>query len=169
MPENHPDDDRILAYALNELEDAEREAVKVHFRECAGCMQQTAQLVTLLARFREPAPAPAPVSVLVNLLERQSAGPRHRDWRHSRQLQSIAAGIVVAVLAFSAGYMQAQHEKTATERTARSQAGQGAAERKTYTIAPNLIPVATVAPGDWGMVFASSPSSQDSTAIRDSM
>ena len=169
MPENHPDDDRFIAYALNELEDTEREAMKVHFRECGRCMQQTAHLVTLLTRFREPAPASAPVSVLVQLLEHQAAGPRRRDWLHSRPLRSIAAGIVVAVLAFSAGYIQAQREQTATERPARSQAGPRAAERKTYAIAPNLIPVATVAPGDWGMALASSPSPQDSTAIRDSM
>ena len=169
MPANHPDDDRFMAYVLDELDVVEREGVTLHLVECTTCAQQTAQLTKLLTVVRDQAPAPAPVAVLVKLLERQASGQRPRGWLHSRSLRSLAAGIVIAVFAFSAGHIQARRGATA-ERQTRSQASQSnSVARKSHTFAPNLVPIATIAPGDLGIVVASSQSMQDSAAIRDSM
>ena len=167
MPANHPDDDRFLRYVLDELDPAEREAVRLHLGECTSCRQQAGQLTQLLTAFRDRVPSPAPVPVLVQLLERQAAlGSRHG--LHARPLRALAAGIVIAVLAFSAGYLQAR--RGAGEGQARSRVGsQGSVARKMQTFGPNLIPITTTDLGDLGVVVASSRSLQDSAAIRDSM
>lgn len=119
MNQPHPDDDRLIAYALGDLESGERVPVEAHLAGCDACAAQVELLARGLEVERAPRRGAAPLHLLVALLGRQMAARRRRAaWRLLGPLPAAAA---LGGLLFAGGYSQGRHA-VARNPAARSEA-----------------------------------------------
>lgn len=105
MKVTHREDDRLIAYVLDELEESERKAVQVHLAQCRTCSEVVASLMGAMEAFRATPRPHAPAQILVDLLETQaeaSARVPSRSWW--RLPFRVAAAVAVVALLFLTGF-----------------------------------------------------------------
>ena len=147
MISEHLDDDRVLVYALGDLEASERQTMDMHLRACPACSARVEELERLLALTRTRRERPAPVRVLVELLARQRAARRRVGTR--RLLAPLAAAAALGGLLFGAGYV---HGLRTSLRGSGSEARRAAEPRAPLPPPPPLALETAVVAADNGML-----------------
>ena len=105
MNARHPQDDTLIAYALNEMDPPSRAELEAHVRACPACSDTVRKLGEAMGGFRGAVLPDPPARVLVQLLSAQAEAREPRRvvswWR-----APLAAAVVVAFTAsiFVAGF-----------------------------------------------------------------
>jgi len=110
MKDLHPGDDRLIAYALDELEGPERSNIEAHLHGCGVCRSVIASLAGALEAFRASPGTDPPADVLVELVEAQTSARERRSL--GRWVFGPAAAMAVAVLlaaVFLAGFLSGRY------------------------------------------------------------
>lgn len=108
----HPSEERLIAFALDDLDDAARAEVARHRAGCARCDGALEKMERVLEAYRAaPLPDP-PAGGLVRLLHAQAnaARPPGRAFRRPAALL-VAAAVLAAV--FVGGFWTGRHAPTA--------------------------------------------------------
>ncbi len=115
-PEAHPGDDRLIAYALEELKPTEDRDVAAHLAGCEACARVVSMLKGAMESYRTAARTDLPSGVLVRLLEAQAAS-RSRGTRPGWRLRPIGAlaGFALVGMLFLSGFWTGRRSVPAPE------------------------------------------------------
>lgn len=101
----HPDDDTLVACALDELEARDRAAIEAHLAVCETCRGIEGRMRAALDAYRMSEPAEAPARVLADLLETQAAlRARRAGWSRRLRPVFVTAALVVFAGIFASGF-----------------------------------------------------------------
>ncbi len=106
MKSNHPSDDLIIAFSLDEIDPDQHESIAAHIADCDLCSQTVASLSRALEGYRNaPLPA-ASANTLVKLLEAQAvhAARGRAFWSSLNPFRLVPALALFAIL-FLAGFV----------------------------------------------------------------
>lgn len=106
MKPNHPSDDHLIAYSLEEIESELHDSIAAHVAGCEVCTQTVSSLTQALEAFRSEALPPTSADTLVSLLEAQAAHTSRRRslWSSINPFRLVPALALLAVL-FLAGFV----------------------------------------------------------------
>lgn len=85
MNANHPSDDRLIAFSLDELDPDRCDEIADHLAECETCAGTVAALGRVLDGYRDEAAPPPPSETLLRLLEEQAV--------HAEKRRSLLSGL----------------------------------------------------------------------------
>jgi anti-sigma factor RsiW len=144
---DHPDDDLLIALALDELDAGERTRVEAHLGACASCRGVVATLAGSIDSLRAAPRPTAPAGILVELLEAQSTARVERRWSWwgrlwQRRLVPVPALVVFLVL-LGAAFWAGRRSAPSTVPTAFEPGpgrGRGAIVRRAELPEPPRIP-----------------------------
>ena len=115
---SHPGEDTIIAFALEELGENEREEVESHLLACEECRRSATSLRAAIEGYQRRERPEAPARVLVDLLAAQggrSEGKRTRLLRFGAAPVALAASLLAAF--FLTGFLAGRHTASAPEGT----------------------------------------------------
>ncbi len=105
MSKEHPGEDSLIAYVLDEVDIPERAGIESHLGECAACGETVFRLSSAVETYRESGDDGAPAGVLIDLLEAQAA-TRDRMAMPWWRLKPVfaSASIALVALLFLSGF-----------------------------------------------------------------
>ncbi len=106
----HPADDRLIDYALGELEAPARKDIETHLRDCDTCRSMAVALAGAIESVRQAECPEPPAHILVDLLDAQATARARRYSRlswfswFSKPAGAMAAAVVLAGI-FAGGFL----------------------------------------------------------------
>lgn len=114
MTTPHPGDDRLIDYALAELQAGDRGSVETHLEQCNDCRKVVATLSTIVQSAQVAHPPEPPARLLVDLLQAQAdarSGPSPRITGSNRFATAAAAVVLIGVI-FAGGFFTGRQATT---------------------------------------------------------
>lgn len=115
--ENHPGEERLLAYAKESLGSEEKAGIERHLAECTPCAEASSDLRDFFGPAREGEPEVSEIEIArawKSLARRLPSGRTTSSFAASRSTLALAASVVVAV-GFGVSTLQLENQKRELE------------------------------------------------------
>jgi anti-sigma factor RsiW len=138
MNPKHPTDDRLIAYALDELKGSTRDELEIHLESCDRCRAESEAIALVIDSERAASPGSAPLRILVDALSRRAVSPAWYGRPALRTALGIAACVLMVVI-FGSGFALGRQTASATSQETMS--AQHTADAHIQTPLPTPPPV----------------------------